>query len=133
MKPRYKQVKEPHRFLLKLAENLFSDESERAQFLGAIAAADAREQAIIVLSDAPAVRSFPRIKPEKWQPDWVLRIEPDFKPSKHPLYAKGAYYSLDFSSIFSASAMLAIPGKVDRVLDLCALARWKGHLCLARV
>lgn len=110
----------PHRFLVKLAEDLFSDETERAAFLRVMEAGDAKEQAIVVLDPVPQVRTFPRLAPLKWQPDWVHRIEPDFKPSKHPLYAKGAYYSLDFSSVFSASAMLAIPGRVGRILDLCA-------------
>lgn len=106
--------------MIKAAEELFADEGERRSFLSALKAGDAREQAIIVLEAKPEIRTFPRLGPAPFQPDWVIRIADHFRAAKHRLYEKGAYYSLDFSSVFSASAMLAIPDAPRRVLDLCA-------------
>ncbi len=110
----------PGRQLLQLAENLFPDESERAEFLQAMMAGESREQAIVVLQDQAAVRTFPRQGSLDWQPDWVIRINEGFRPGKHPLHDKGAYYCMDFSSVFAASAMLSIEEAPRRVLDLCA-------------
>lgn len=80
----------------------------------------AREQSIIVLEDHPAIQTFPRHWPLEWQPSFVVRLMDQFRPGQHPLYQKGAFYSLDFSSVFSASAMLAIPEPPKRILDLCS-------------
>lgn len=106
--------------MVKAAEELFSDERERRAFLSALQAGDAREQAIIVLEPKPEIRTFPRLGPAKFQPEWVVRIADHFRAAKHALYEKGAYYSLDFSSVFSASAMLAIDNHPRAVLDLCS-------------
>lgn len=112
--------KEPGALLLKQAAALFSEAAKREAFVTALMDGDSREQAIIVLRDEPAIKTFPREWPTKWQPDFVTRLSNHFRPGKHPLYEKGAFYSLDFSSVFSASAMLAIPTPPQRVLDLCA-------------
>ena len=112
--------KEPPEPLLKAAETLFSDPAERIEFIDAMMAGEARDQAIIILNDRIEIKAFPRHRRLKWQPDFVERISDDFRASKHPLYEKGAYYSLDFSSVFSASAMLAIPRDPVRVLDMCS-------------
>lgn len=112
--------KEPPEPLLKAAETLFSDPNERQEFIEAMMAGESREQAIIVLNDRIEIKAFPRHRRLKWQPEFVERIDDEFRPARHPLYQKGAYYSLDFSSIFSASAMLAIPRDAVRVLDMCS-------------
>jgi 16S rRNA C967 or C1407 C5-methylase (RsmB/RsmF family) len=106
--------------MMKLAYELFTDDDERDEFMDALERGDSKEQAIIVMEDRNEIKAFPRIKPLKWQPAYVERIEDTFKPSKHPLYTRGAYYSLDFSSVFSASAMLAMDIAPKRVLDLCS-------------
>lgn len=116
-----KVSKDASRLLIKAAHDLFKSEEEREEFLEAMLEGEAREQALIILNDRPEIKAFPRERPLKWQPDFVVRIsESTFKPAKHPLYEKGAYYSLDFSSVFSASAMLAMEYSPKRVLDLCA-------------
>ncbi|MDX2064442.1 MAG: RsmB/NOP family class I SAM-dependent RNA methyltransferase [Fimbriimonadaceae bacterium] len=102
------------------AEVLFGDPTERAAFLEALTEGRSREKSIIVLQDRPEIRTFPRLGATAWQPDWVVRLGDGFRPAQHPLYERGAYYSLDFSSVFAASAMLAIPDAPRRVLDLCA-------------
>lgn len=55
-----------------------------------------------------------------WQPPFIVRLMQGFKASQHPLYAQGAFYSLDFSSVIAASVMLAIEPAPKRILDLCA-------------
>ena len=116
-----KPTKDASRLLLKAAHDLFKSEDEREDFLDAMLAGEAKEQALILMQDRPEIKAFPRERHLKWQPEFVERIsDPTFKPAKHPLYNKGAYYSLDFSSVFSASAMLAIETPPKRVLDLCA-------------
>ncbi len=111
---------EPSRLMLKQAEALFGTTPERDRFVEAMLEGHARELAIIVMRDDPALRTFPRLSPESWQPEFVHRIDPEFRAAKHPLHQKGAFYSLDFSSVFSASAMMAIEEPPTRVLDLCA-------------
>ena len=111
---------EPSGLLLRQAAQLFEDEAERKAFVDAVMAGSSKEQAIIALKDAPEIKTFPKLRPTEWQPDWVVRIRDDFRPGKHPLHDKGAFYVLDFSSIFSASAMLAIAEPPRTVLDMCA-------------
>lgn len=106
--------------MMKQASDLFPDEAERKEFVDAVLAGESKEQAIIVIQDKPEIGAFPKLPPFDWQPDYVIRVQDHFRAAKHALYAKGAFYSLDFSSIFSASAMLAIEGPVVDVLDMCA-------------
>jgi 16S rRNA C967 or C1407 C5-methylase (RsmB/RsmF family) len=114
-----------------LAATLFPDKDERAAFVEAVLEGSSRESSIIVLEDRPEIRTFPRMGRQAWQPEWVHRIADGFRPAKHPLYEKGAYYSMDFSSVFSASGMLAIATPPRRILDLCsspggkAIFAWK--------
>jgi 16S rRNA C967 or C1407 C5-methylase (RsmB/RsmF family) len=102
------------------AENLFDGEAERAAFLEALASGECREQAVVALRESPALGALPRKRPAPWQPPWVLRIDDSIRAAKHPLHRKGAIYSLDLSSVFAASLMLAIEAPPRRVLDLCA-------------
>lgn len=121
------------KLMLKQAYALFDDEEERSAFIEALQRGDSREQAIIILEDRPEIRTFPRLAPTPWQPEFVERIAEDFRPGKHPSHEKGAYYCLDLSSVFCASAMLAIPGPIERALDLCAapggkaIFAWRAH------
>ncbi len=116
-----KPTKDASRLLLKAAHELFPDEDEREEFLESMLAGEAREQAMIVMQGRNEIKAFPRERHLKWQPDFVERIsDSSFKPAKHPLYEKGAYYTLDFSSIFSASTMTVIETPPKRILDLCA-------------
>lgn len=113
--------RDPGPALTKAARYLFPDNpEERKAFMDALARGHSREKALILLREEPAVRVFPRLTPMPWQPEWVIRLDDWFRAAQHPLYDKGAYYTLDFSSIFSASAMLAIPEPPKRILDLCS-------------
>lgn len=116
-----KPTKDASRLLIKAAHDLFKDEDEREEFLDAMLAGESKEQALIIMIDRPEIKSFPRDRKLAWQPSFVERIsDSSFKAQKHPLYFKGAYYSLDFSSVFAASAMLAIETPPRRILDMCS-------------
>lgn len=104
----------------KAAEYLLEDPAEQERFLEALMKGVGREQAILVLRDHPALKVFPRLGSTSWQPDFVLRLDSEFRAAKHPLYEKGHFYSLDFSSVFSSSALTAIQQPVRRILDLCS-------------
>lgn len=106
--------------LVKTAASLFEDESEQQAFINAIIRGESKEAALIVLKDHPAIGTFPRLPKVEWQPPFVVRLAPEFRPSRHPMYDKGYFYSLDLSSVFCASAVLAIEQPVRRVLDVCA-------------
>jgi 16S rRNA C967 or C1407 C5-methylase (RsmB/RsmF family) len=62
-----------------------------------------------------------------WQPNWVEALVAPFSQiGKHPLYASGAYYPLDFSSLASVSTLLTITEPLHSVLDLCSAPGGKG-------
>jgi 16S rRNA C967 or C1407 C5-methylase (RsmB/RsmF family) len=42
------------------------------------------------------------------------------KPGQHPLHQQGYFYCLDFSSVFAATTLLAIPVPISLVFDMCA-------------
>jgi 16S rRNA C967 or C1407 C5-methylase (RsmB/RsmF family) len=113
----------------KLARMLFPDELKRDEFVKAVMAGNSREKAIVILEDRPEIRTFPRIGRTSWQPEFVERLAESFRPAQHPLYQRGSYYSLDNSSVFAASAMLAVPTPPRFVLDLCASPGGKAIFC----
>jgi len=63
---------------------------------------------------------FPVLPPEPWQPAFVDRLAGVERPGQHPLHNAGYFYCLDFSSVFAAAVLEAIPSPVERVFDLCA-------------
>lgn len=105
----------------KQAEALFSDVAERDRFVRALMEPSSREQAIVVMRDDPGLADIPTLPRLKWQPNFVRRVPDTFRPGRHPLHDSGAYYVLDFSSVFAASPLTLIdPTPGFRVLDLCA-------------
>ncbi|CAN5548531.1 hypothetical protein BH11ARM2_BH11ARM2_15740 [soil metagenome] len=113
--------RKPTTLMLKQATSLFpSDAAEKRRFMDALLLGESREQAIIVLEPRPEIGAFPRERRMVWQPEFIERLRSDFRPARHPLYEKGAFYSLDASSALAASTMLAIPTPPKRILDLCA-------------
>ena len=115
-----KRISLPYPLVMRQAAQLFKTEEEQKKFYDALKAGVSREQAIIVLQNKAEIGAFPKLRPTPWQPEFVVRLMDGFKASTHPLYEKGAFYSLDLSSCFAASAMLAIPDPVESVLDVCA-------------
>lgn len=110
----------------KLAATLFPEPRVQDEFLDALLEGTSKETALIVREDRPEIRTFPRLARLPWMPEWTVRLRPDFRPGQHPLHDKGAYYVMDLSSIFAASAMQAIADPVESIFDLCASPGGKG-------
>jgi len=76
--------------------------------------------------------------PLPWQPPFVDRLSATEKPGKHSLHEQGYYYCLDFSSVFAASSLLAIPQsevqpetqQFQLIIDVCAAPGGKSLFAL---
>ncbi|OUC12879.1 MAG: Fmu (Sun) domain-containing protein [Alkalinema sp. CACIAM 70d] len=112
---------QPSNLLLKLARQLFPDGVERDQFVDALVHPKAFHPCILWCQ--PQAESFTILPPLEWQPQFVDRLQLGQQPGKHPLHDQGAFYCLDFSSVFAASVLLAIAPTVAKcklVFDMCA-------------
>lgn len=115
---REKLPRQAERFIARLYPE---DQERRAAFLAALLTGTAKVPALFWLGEPPTERPFPVKRLTDWQPDWVDVIaDLTVQPSRLPYYFEGAYYPLDFSSITTASALLAIPEGPQRILDLCS-------------
>jgi len=113
------------KLLTTLAGRLFeSCEEEQAAFIAALSAEQSFPACLLWCDPErdPAELDLPRAElPIPGLTDWILPLEPGSHPGKHPLHEAGAFYSLDPSSVFAASALLTLdPGQCRRVLDMCA-------------
>ncbi len=111
------------------AQRLFPDDAPRADaFLAALLSPGDFAPCVLWTGDAAEKAAFltrhplaPRDPRLDWLPDFVLRLAPGAEPGRDPLHADGALYCLDFSSVWAASALLALPPHGGaRVLDVCA-------------
>ncbi|HEX4925280.1 MAG TPA: hypothetical protein VFV50_14395, partial [Bdellovibrionales bacterium] len=73
---------------------------------------------IIDLAEKPL--PFETIEELPGQPAIAKRLQLSSHPTRHPLHDEGAFYSLDYSSVFAASVILATPKNPDVILDVCA-------------
>ena len=112
--------------LVKLGHRLFEDRAEAEAFVAAIATPQSVSTSLLWMQPPPDPRPFPVQPPLLWQPNWIDRLYLDAKPGTHPLHHQGAYYCLDFSSVFSASVLTAIPTQMPLILDLCSAPGGKG-------
>lgn len=108
------------RLLVKLSERLFQDETERVAFCDRLLHPQPLHPSILWCQPKPEVSPFQLEPPLLWQPDWCDRLAFGQQPGKHPLHDQGAFYCLDFSSIFAISPLLMLPSPVKRVIDVCA-------------
>lgn len=108
--------------LEKLARSLFEDGEARQVFAAALQAGDLSERAILWLAERPESFPFPVEAAAPWQPGFVDRVSPDSRPGAHPLHEAGAYYCLDLSSVFAATALTACADVVrnEVILDVCS-------------
>lgn len=102
------------------AARLFERAEDRAAFIEALENASAASPAIVWTCERPQSLPFALRPRLEWQPPWVDRLEADQRPGTHPLHESGAYYCLDFSSVFTAAVLGAITTSAKRALDLCA-------------
>jgi 16S rRNA C967 or C1407 C5-methylase (RsmB/RsmF family) len=103
----------------KLARQLFADAAAQEAFLNALATPQPYRPAMVWLQPRPAELPFRIEPPYPWQPAFVDRVSADERPGQHPLHDAGHYYCLNFSSVFTATAFLAI-ARPAVVVDLCA-------------
>ena len=105
----------------KLAHRLFDDTGEATAFVQALVEPSPYAPCVLWCRDRPADPGFDCLDPLPWQPPFVDRLaDPDIRPGKHPLHGDGAFYCLDFSSVFAASVLRAIAAPVEVVVDVCA-------------
>lgn len=115
-------MSDPSRLLLKLAQRLFPQEADRAAFVTALTHPQPFAPSIFWCRDRPADLPFEVLPPLAWQPSQVDRLALGQRPGHHQLHQAGAYYCLDFSSVFAISVLQALPqlAVAPRVLDVCA-------------
>lgn len=114
-------MQQPSNLLLKLSQQLFRDATEQGQFVQLLCQAQKSFNPSIVWRDPqPHPAPFEVEVPLPWQPAFVERLTAGQKPGQHPLHTAGAFYCLDFSSVFAISPLLTLPQPVDLVVDVCA-------------
>jgi len=108
------------RAFLKQAQTLIPDPETRDRFVEAVTAGTSSQPSLIWLTEKPTEVPFSLHRLTNWQPDWVETMTEQVNIGSFDIYKNGDCYPLDFSSIFSISALLAIPAKPETILDLCA-------------
>jgi 16S rRNA C967 or C1407 C5-methylase (RsmB/RsmF family) len=108
------------KLLIKFSDRLFSEPIERQGFIEALTEPKPFHPCILWCKPRPSEMPF-QVEPcLPWQPKWVDRLAIGQKPGQLPLHQQGFYYCLDFSSVFAASAVLAIQTPIQVALDMCA-------------
>ncbi len=113
-------MEKPSKLLLKLSQRLFEKPEERKQFLDSLLQPRSFSPCILWCREKPDPLPFEIDPPLSWQPHFVDRLVPGQKPGQSPLHEEGAYYCLDFSSVFAAFPLLRISEPIRLVFDVCA-------------
>jgi 16S rRNA C967 or C1407 C5-methylase (RsmB/RsmF family) len=111
---------EPSRLLVKLSQRLFPEAGEQRKFCDRLTHPQPLHPCILWRDAKPTDSPFEVETPLPWQPEFIDRLTLGQQPGKHPLHDQGAFYCLDFSSIFAISPLLQISPEVERVIDVCA-------------
>ncbi|GAA6623857.1 RsmB/NOP family class I SAM-dependent RNA methyltransferase [Scytonema sp. NUACC26] len=106
--------------LLKLSRHLFTNLDEREKFVEALTHPQPFNPCILWCKEKPESNPFSTEVATPWQPKFIDRLSLGEKPGQHSLHEQGYFYCLDFSSVFAASILLAIPQPVNKVFDMCA-------------
>jgi 16S rRNA C967 or C1407 C5-methylase (RsmB/RsmF family) len=106
--------------LIKLSQKLFSEAVDRDAFVQALTNPQPYPSCILWLQPHPDEMPFVVAPPLPWQPEFVDRLAVGSTPGTHPLHEAGHYYCLDFSSVFAASVLLALPQNPRVAIDVCA-------------
>ena len=127
---------EPSRLLTKLSQRLFADPTEQAAFCDRLTHPQPLHPSILWRDDPPDPHPFGCEPPLPWQPSFCDRLTLGQQPGKHPLHDQGAFYCLDFSSIFAATPLLTVRDRLGEgvacAIDVCAapggksLFAWKA-------
>lgn len=113
-------MEKPSNLLLKLSQRLFEAAEERDRFIDALVHPKPFHPCILWCREKPTESPFEVIPPISWQPNFVDRLPLGEKPGQHPLHQAGAFYCLDFSSVFAVSALLKIAQPTHLIFDMCA-------------
>lgn len=117
-----------NRFLVKLSQQLFEQESAQTEFIAALSQPQPLGSALLWLRHQPAASPFQLEPALPWQPNYIDRLQPHQQPGKHPSHTQGDYYCLDFSSVFAATPLRQLPQQPQLVVDLCAAPGGKSLL-----
>ena len=116
---------DPTNLQKKQAAQLFPDsDAEQSAFLESLLNPEKTRQPAVIWTQ-PEYKNqldFAVLSPGMvpgWLPEEVNFLAPDETPGKSELFAKGAIYPVDTSSIYTASALLTVE-RAKRVLDVCA-------------
>jgi 16S rRNA C967 or C1407 C5-methylase (RsmB/RsmF family) len=113
-------MQKPANLLLKVANRLFNNVDEQTNFIDALVNPKHFSPCVLWCKAKPDNISFVVETPTAWQPEFVDRLAGGEKPGQHLLHQQGYFYCLDFSSIFAASILLAVPPSVPLIFDMCA-------------
>jgi 16S rRNA C967 or C1407 C5-methylase (RsmB/RsmF family) len=112
------------RLLLKLSQRLFADSQEQDAFVHSLLHPAAPNPCILWCQEKRQDSPFELEPPLPWQPEFVDRLVGGQKPGQHPLHQQGAFYCLDFSSVFAIAPLVLLqsmqPSPVEVILDVCA-------------
>lgn len=111
---------QPSKLLLKLSRRLFSQVAEQGAFVDALITPQPYGPALVWTRPRPESLPFEPLPPLPWQPQVCDRYAAEVRPGNHSLHDAGYYYCLDFSSVFAATVLTAVPQPVNAALDLCA-------------
>lgn len=108
------------RLLQKFTQKLFDQDSDGQQFIQALTQPQPFHPCVLWMQPKPDPLPFAVEPALDWQPNFVDRLALGEKPGSHPLHQQGAFYCLDYSSVFAASVLLTINRPVQTLLDVCA-------------
>ncbi|MGJ5627785.1 RsmB/NOP family class I SAM-dependent RNA methyltransferase [Nostoc sp. CALU 1950] len=113
-------MEKPSNLLLKVSRRLFTNLDDQEKFIEALMNPQPFSPSILWCQEKSETLPFAVETPTSWQPQSIDRLSLGEKPGRHPLHEKGYFYCLDFSSVFAATTLLAIPQSVRLVFDMCA-------------
>jgi len=108
------------RLLVKLSQRLFEQEAEQVAFCDRLLQPQPLHPCIVWCQPKPDPNPFTIEPALSWQPDWCDRLALRQQPGKHPLHDQGAFYCMDFSSIFAISVLRSLTTPVATIIDVCA-------------
>ncbi len=116
--------------LTRFSQKLFSSAVEQAAFIQALQQPQPYPPAILWCQPRPGQCPFELVESLPWQPSWVDRLKIGTRPGQYDLHEQGAYYVLDFSSVFAAVPLsyLNLPQAPQLVIDVCAAPGGKSIL-----
>lgn len=125
-------MEKPSNLLLKLSRRLFESPDEQEKFIAALINPQSFQPCILWCQQKPEISHFSVDLPLSWQPKFIDRLHLGEKPGQDSLHHQGYFYCLDFSSVFSASVLLAITQPIHLIFDMCAapggksICAWKA-------